>query len=100
MQQNAGLLQQFLAWLDKKSTAASAQRQRKRGGENIICIAFIHTIIASHVEDGNMKCSYNSWVAVFFRRTLNIFMIWPQDGKLSLPSPFLYILPLCNVERR
>lgn len=52
----------------------------------MICIAFIHTIIASHVEDGNMKCSYNSWVAVLFRCALNIFMIRPQDGKLSLPD--------------
>lgn len=45
----------------QRPTAASAQN------ENIICIAFIPTIIASHVEESNMKRSYNSWVAGFFR---------------------------------
>lgn len=34
----------------------------------MICIAFICTIIASRVEDGNIKCSYNSWVTGFLPR--------------------------------
>lgn len=71
----------FLAQ-SNKSLQLPAYKGR-RGNETIICVAVIHTIIASHVEDANMKCSYNSWVAVFLCHPLNIFMICPWDGKLS-----------------
>ena len=90
-EQNVGLLRQFLTPSNK---SLPAKKRREKGNENIMCLAFIHTIIASHVEEGNMKCSSNSWVAVFFARVLNIFMIRPQDANLPL-SDSLY--PLCLV---